>query len=206
MGHQIRYYTRKSIEIEYVVDSMLEENVHDILCSALVDDCIERAKSIKQGGAKYDWVSGLQVGIANLGNSPAAVKKLVFEQGVIGQQQLAAALADDFDGLTHEQLRQRLINGAPKYGNDDDSVDLLLTRAYETYIEELKQYHNPRYGRGPIGVTTTRARRLSQQTCRLAQRPWRRRTGVRRIPSGGRGQPGFRYRPPRADGGDWLRG
>lgn len=66
---QIRYYTRKSIEIEYVVDTMLEENVHDILCSALVDDCIERAKSIKQGGAKYDWVSGLQVGIANLGNS-----------------------------------------------------------------------------------------------------------------------------------------
>lgn len=53
---------------------MLEENVHDILCSALVDDCIERAKSIKQGGAKYDWVSGLQVGIANLGNSLAAVK------------------------------------------------------------------------------------------------------------------------------------
>ena len=48
---------------------------------ALVDDCIERAKSIKQGGAKYDWVSGLQVGIANLGNSPVAVKKLVFEQG-----------------------------------------------------------------------------------------------------------------------------
>ncbi len=36
-----------------------------------------------------------------------------FEQGVIGQQQLAAALADDFDGLTHEQLRQRSINGAP---------------------------------------------------------------------------------------------
>ncbi|MEA1398079.1 pyruvate formate lyase family protein, partial [Salmonella enterica] len=148
---QIRYYTRKSIEIEYVVDTMLEENVHDILCSALVDDCIERAKSIKQGGAKYDWVSGLQVGIANLGNSLAAVKKLVFEQGVIGQQQLAAALADDFDGLTHEQLRQRLINGAPKYGNDDDSVDTLLARAYQTYIDELKQYHNPRYGRGPVG-------------------------------------------------------
>ena len=148
---QIRYYTRKSIEIEYVVDTMLEENVHDILCSALVDDCIERAKSIKQGGAKYDWVSGLQVGIANLGNSLAAVKKLVFEQGAIGQQQLAAALADDFDGLTHEQLRQRLINGAPKYGNDDDTVDTLLARAYQTYIDELKQYHNPRYGRGPVG-------------------------------------------------------
>ncbi len=64
---------------------------------------------------------------------------------------LAQALAEDFDGLTHEQLRQRLINSAPKYGNDDDSVDELLARAYQTYIDEIKQYHNPRYGRGPIG-------------------------------------------------------
>lgn len=150
---QIRYYTQKSIEIECVVDTVLEENAHDILCSALVDDCIERGKSIKQGGAKYDWVSGLQVGIANLGNSLAAVRKLVFEQGVIGQQQLAAALASDFEGLSGEQLRQRLINGAPKYGNDEDEVDLLLARAYQSYIDELQQYHNTRFGRGPIGGT-----------------------------------------------------
>ncbi len=151
--NQIRYYTRKSIEIECVVDTVLEENAHDILCSALVDDCIERGKSIKQGGAKYDWVSGLQVGIANLGNSLAAVRKLVFEQAVVTQQQLAQALEDDFSGLSGEQLRQRLINSAPKYGNDDDDVDLLLARAYQTYIDELKQYHNTRFGRGPIGGT-----------------------------------------------------
>ncbi|WP_370549244.1 formate C-acetyltransferase/glycerol dehydratase family glycyl radical enzyme [Edwardsiella tarda] len=148
---QIRYYTRKSIEIEYVVDTVLEENAHDILCSALVDDCIERTKSIKQGGAHYDWVSGLQVGIANLGNSLAAVKQLVFEQRRISQQALARALAEDFDGPQHEQLRQRLVNGAPKYGNDDDSVDALLVQAYGYYIDELSHYHNPRHGRGPIG-------------------------------------------------------
>ncbi|AOV98029.1 glycyl radical enzyme [Edwardsiella hoshinae] len=148
---QIRYYTRKSIEIEYVVDTVLEENAHDILCSALVDDCIERAKSIKQGGAHYDWVSGLQVGIANLGNSLAAVKTLVFEQGRVSQQALARALAEDFNGSQHEQLRQRLLNGAPKYGNDDDRVDALLAQAYGYYIDELSHYHNPRHGRGPIG-------------------------------------------------------
>ncbi|EPF5352341.1 formate C-acetyltransferase/glycerol dehydratase family glycyl radical enzyme [Cronobacter sakazakii] len=151
--NQIRYYTRKSIEIECVVDTVLEENAHDILCSALVDDCIERGKSIKQGGAKYDWVSGLQVGIANLGNSLAAVRRLVFEQGVVTQPQLAQALNNDFEGLTGEQLRQRLINSAPEYGNDDDDVDLLLARAYQTYIDELKHYHNTRFGRGPIGGT-----------------------------------------------------
>lgn len=150
---QIRYFTRKSIEIECVVDTVLEENAQDILCSALVDDCIERGKTIKQGGAKYDWVSGLQVGIANLGNSLAAVKKLVFEQGQIGQQELANALASDFEGLDGERLRQRLINGADKYGNDSDEVDQLLVRAYQCYIDELSNYHNTRFGRGPIGGT-----------------------------------------------------
>lgn len=203
---QIRYYTRKSIEIEYVVDTMLEENVHDILCSALVDDCIERAKSIKQGGAKYDWVSGLQVGIANLGNSLAAVKKLVFEQGVIGQQQLAAALADDFDGLTHEQLRQRLINGAPKYGNDDDTVDTLLARAYQTYIDELKQYHNPRYGRGPVGGnyyagTSSISANVPFGAATMATPDGRK----AHTPLAEGASPCIRYGSSRPDGGDWFR-
>ena len=136
-----------------MVDTVLEENAQDILCSALVDDCIERGKTIKQGGAKYDWVSGLQVGIANLGNSLAAVKKLVFDQGVIGQQELANALASDYEGLDGERLRQRLINGAEKYGNDQDEVDNLLVRAYQCYIDELSNYHNTRFGRGPVGGT-----------------------------------------------------
>lgn len=150
---QIRYYTRKSIEIDCVVDTVLEEHAHDILCSTLVDDCIERGKTVKQGGAVYDWVSGLQVGIANLGNSLAAIKKLVFEEGVIDQAVLAEALDQDFAGLAGEQLRQRLGNAAPKYGNDLDEVDLLLVRAYESYIDELKGLHNTRFGRGPIGGT-----------------------------------------------------
>lgn len=150
---QVRYFTRKSIEIDCVVDSVLEAQAHDILCSALVDDCIERGKTIKQGGAVYDWVSGLQVGIANLGNSLAAVKKWVFDKQAITQDELAHALEQDFAGLAGEQLRQRLTLGAPKYGNDLDDVDLLLVQAYQSYIDELKNLHNTRFGRGPIGGT-----------------------------------------------------
>lgn len=148
---QIRYFTRKSIEIDCVVDSVLEEQAQDVLCSALVDDCIERGRSVKEGGAMYDWVSGLQVGIANLGNSLAAVRELVFDRTVVSQPALAAALRTDFAGLEGEQLRQRLLNAAPKYGNDLDAVDTLLVRAYETYIKALAGFHNTRAGRGPIG-------------------------------------------------------
>jgi pyruvate formate-lyase/glycerol dehydratase family glycyl radical enzyme len=150
---QVRFYTRATVEIDTAVDTALEENVPDILCSALVDNCIERGKTLKEGGAKYDFISGLQVGIANLGNSLAAIKKLVFEEKKIGKAELMAALESNFDGLQGEKLRQLLLNRAPKYGNDDDSVDLLLRDAYGMFIDELSHFHNTRFGRGPIGGT-----------------------------------------------------
>ena len=149
--HQIKYYTRKTVEIDTAVDAAIEENVPDILCSAFVDSCISRGKTIKEGGSKYDFISGLQVGIANLGNSLAAIKKLVFEEKRITRQQLLDAIESDFEGIEGEKIRQLLLNFAPKYGNDDNYVDLLLRDAYMEFIRELAQYHTTRYNRGPIG-------------------------------------------------------
>ncbi len=148
---QIKYYTRKTVEIDAAVDTAIEEFVPDILCSAFVDSCISRGKTIKEGGSKYDFVSGLQVGIANLGNSLAAIKKLVFEEKKISKQQLTEAIESDFDGKEGEKVRYMLLNFAPKYGNDDDYVDLLLKDAYLEFINELENYHTTRFGRGPIG-------------------------------------------------------
>lgn len=150
---QVRFYTRATVEIDTAVDTALEETVPDILCSAFVDNCIERGKTLKEGGAKYDFISGLQVGIANLGNSLAAIKKLVFEEGRISKAQLMKALESNFEGAHGEKVRQLLLNRAPKYGNDDDSVDLLLRDAYGMFIDELSHFHNTRFGRGPIGGT-----------------------------------------------------
>jgi formate C-acetyltransferase len=149
--HQIKYYTQKTVEIDTAVDTAIEENVPDILCSAFVDNCISKGKTIKEGGSKYDFVSGLQVGIANLGNSMAAIKKLVFEEGRITREQLIRAIESNFEGTEGERTRQLLLNFAPKYGNDDDYVDFLLRDAYMEFIRELEQYHTTRYNRGPIG-------------------------------------------------------
>jgi formate C-acetyltransferase len=149
--HQIKYYTRKTVEIDTAVDTALEENVPDILCSAFVDSCIERGKTIKEGGSKYDFISGLQVGIANLGNSLAAIKKLVFEEEKLSKEDLLEAIENDFTGEKAERVQQLLLNFAPKYGNDDDYVDQLLVDAYMEFIDELSNYHTTRYGRGPIG-------------------------------------------------------
>jgi formate C-acetyltransferase len=151
--HQIKFYAQKTVEIDTAVDTAIEEYVPDILCSAFVDSCISRGKTIKEGGSKYDFVSGLQVGIANLGNSLAAIKKLVFEENKITKQELLQAIESDFEGQDGEKIRYMLLNFAPKYGNDDDYVDLLLREAYLDFIVELEKYHTTRYNRGPIGCS-----------------------------------------------------
>lgn len=147
----IREITRASVIVENAIDKASERDVPDVLCSALTDDCIGRGKTIKEGGAVYDFISGLQVGIANMADSLAAIKKLVFDEGRITPAELADALETDFAGEKGEQIRQMLVNDAPKYGNDDDSVDQLVVDAYQSYIDEIAKYPNTRHGRGPIG-------------------------------------------------------
>ncbi|MEI6388992.1 MAG: formate C-acetyltransferase/glycerol dehydratase family glycyl radical enzyme, partial [Spirochaetota bacterium] len=148
---QVAFYTRASVEIDTAIDTALEHYVPDILCSTFTDDCIARGKHLKEGGAVYDWISGLQVGIANMGNAFAAIKKLVYEDGTVSKEELMAALASDFEGPAGEKLRLTLLNKAPKFGNDDDYADSIVIEAYRPYIDEIAKYHNTRFGRGPIG-------------------------------------------------------
>lgn len=147
----IREFTKHSVIIENCCDLVLEDDVPDVLCSALTEDCIGRGKPLKEGGAIYDFISGLQVGIANLADSLAAIKKLVFEEKKISTTELWNALMEDFASEKGQMIQKALIEDAPKYGNDDDYVDKLVVDAYNTYIDEVKKYPNTRYGRGPIG-------------------------------------------------------
>ena len=147
----LRELTRYSVIVENAIDKASERDVPDILCSALTDDCIGRGKTIKEGGAVYDFISGLQVGIANMADSLAAVKKLVYDEKKITRDELWNAILDDFQSPENQKIQEMLINDAPKYGNDNDDVDLLVVRAYDTYIDEIKKYPSTRYHRGPIG-------------------------------------------------------
>ncbi|MCI8989329.1 MAG: glycyl radical protein [Lawsonibacter sp.] len=146
----IREMCRQCTIIDATCDMVLEQDTADILCSALTDDCIERGLNMKEGGAVYDFISDLQVGIANLADSLAAMKKVVFEDKAVTPARLWEAMQADFQGEENARIRA-LLESAPKYGNDDDYVDQLVVDAYNVYIDEMKKYHNTRYGRGPIG-------------------------------------------------------
>lgn len=147
---QLDFYIKASAAIDTVADLALEAMVPDAFCSALVNDCISRGLTVKEGGAVYDIISGLQSGIANVANSLIALKKMVYEDKVVSPQEVMDALKSNFEDEKGKRVQQILLS-APKYGNDIDEVDLLARQVFMDYHDEIAKYHNTRYGRGPIG-------------------------------------------------------
>jgi pyruvate formate-lyase/glycerol dehydratase family glycyl radical enzyme len=148
---QVRFYAGAGIAIDSAIDIVLRDEAPDLLCSAFTDDCLSRGLTIHQGGSKYDFVSGLQVGIANLADSLSVIKKLVFDEKRVSAADLKLAIQSNFEGSSGEKLRQLILSSVPRYGNDDDYVDELINEAYGYYIDEIKNYRTIREGCGPIG-------------------------------------------------------
>lgn len=163
--------------------------------SCMVDDCISRGKTVQEGGAHYNFTGPQGVGVANVGDSLMAIKRLVFEEGRVSLAHLKEALDSNFGrsaetpsvpakaeegDVTYdmvlgalkkilgensgidlsalakpaepvaqgslEALRQMLINGVPKFGNDIDEVDMMARAGAEIYCREVEKYRNPRGG------------------------------------------------------------
>ncbi|MCB6603167.1 formate C-acetyltransferase/glycerol dehydratase family glycyl radical enzyme, partial [Erysipelatoclostridium ramosum] len=83
--------------------------------SSVIDDCMEQGLDVTRGGAHYN-LSGIQmIQVANLADSLAAIKALVYEKKSVTRQALQHALEHNF--AQDEMLRQRLLNKVDKYGN-----------------------------------------------------------------------------------------
>jgi len=109
-----------------------------------IDDCLEAGLEYNAGGARYNWSVINIGGLGNVADSLAALREVVFEQGDVDSQTLAAALETNFQGL--EPLRQRLM-GCPRYGNDDPRADELAQQVAEVVFTELRRYAPWRGGR-----------------------------------------------------------
>lgn len=147
---QLDWYTRCYIEHDAIVDSVLEELLPDPFCSMLVDDCVARGLTIKEGGAVYDVVSAQSIGLANIANAMAAVEKLCFRDKTVAPADMKRAVDTNFAEPAGEAIRRAILEDAPKYGNDLDLVDDIAVKLFTEYAAVLRQYKNARWGRGPI--------------------------------------------------------
>lgn len=114
------------------------KNCINPLLSCFVDDCLARGRDIEKGGARYNWTMPSFVGVANLVDAFAVIRELVFDKKEYTIKELSDILDADFDG--NEDLRLRILNTIPKYGNDIDSVDSCFGMVTEHIINECAKY------------------------------------------------------------------
>ncbi len=77
------------------------------------------------------------VGMVNVADSMAAVKKLVFEEKKVSAKELKAALDANWQGYEHVR---RMCVAAPKYGNADPYVDSIAKDLYQFWADQSFTY------------------------------------------------------------------
>ncbi len=152
---QLSYFVPLMVKGCNVVDGIHAEILPSPFLSLTIDDCIERGLDVTAGGAHYNF-SGVQgVQIANVADSLIAIKQVIFEKKWLAASELLGVLRDNYEG--HETLRQRLIHRIPKYGNDDERVDVFEKRWADRYSELVAQHSTIRGGVYQPGFYTVSA-------------------------------------------------
>lgn len=152
---QIDYFIDKMMQCEVIVEKAHQDCLPTAFLSSVIDDCLENGLDVTKGGAKYN-LSGIQmIQIANLADSLAAMKQLVYDDQVIDAKELLAALQSDFKG--YEIIQTMLLNKVPKYGNDVEWVDRLGAKWAEYFRSRMKDYTNYRGGPYHTGMYTVSA-------------------------------------------------
>ena len=103
--------------------------------SLLTQGCIASGRDFNDAGALYDYYQVMLCGIPNLADSLAVIKKFVFGEKRYSLSELKDILERNFPD---EAVRAEFINKAPKYGNDDDSVDLIAAEITNRVCDMLE--------------------------------------------------------------------
>jgi formate C-acetyltransferase len=147
---QVHYFTDMMVSSLNSIEKLHAQFGQHIYTSMLLDGCLENGKDCTSGGAKYNYIGVQGVGVADVGDSLTAIKKLVFEEKQITMNELLDAMKNNFEG--NEVLQQILINKSPKYGNDIAEADEMVAWAAEQYCRCFDDKYDFRNGKFRPGL------------------------------------------------------
>ncbi len=151
---QLHYFMELQVITEHINDEIHKTNDINAFRSSLVEDCIQRGKALIEGGSKYSADGGPTAGTISSADALAALEEVVFKNNLISKEQMLHALKTNFEDMattpTGEEIRQLILNKAPKFGNDNDEADKWAVKLTD-YIGSTyqKDFKNSRYGKGP---------------------------------------------------------
>ncbi len=133
LEEQLRHFVDVKIRGNQAIARMYAREMPAPFLSVLIDDCIANGRDYNAGGARYNNRFIQAVGIGTIADSLAAIRQVVYEDGLLSLSELVTAMRADFEG--HEALRQRLLHRTPKYGNDDDAADDIMRRVFDAAFD-----------------------------------------------------------------------
>lgn len=141
---QVSFIMEKTSITQNLIEPLIAKYDPTTFQSALIDDCIEKGICREAGGARYNFGPFTSlIGSADIGDSLAAIKKLIYEDQTVTWDEMMQALDNNFEG--HEDLRQKLL-AVPKFGNDDDYADEQTAWVRHVYARETIKHKNTRGG------------------------------------------------------------
>lgn len=139
------------IRVGYNLMQSIHMNRYPVIFASMVTaGCVERGKSVQEGGANYSTCGLYVTGAANLADCIAAVEKCVFEDHDLTMDELIAACDSNFEG--QERLRQLLLNKPEKYGNNQEHVDGIYREMMHFVADNVQKWPDARGGHYAFGI------------------------------------------------------
>ncbi|ATW25406.1 glycyl radical protein [Candidatus Formimonas warabiya] len=137
-NEQVRYALNLGMRMHNISLWLQGEYFPRPLLSGLFERALKQGHDLMSTGDKsVPWIN-LLGGAVDTVDSLAAIKKLVFEEKLISLPELVKVLKNNWAG--QEELRQKFINDVPKWGNDDDYVDLIgVNDLYNFMADEMNK-------------------------------------------------------------------
>ncbi len=128
----------------------------DAVHSALMADAIRIGRDVTDRIMPFENGSALNlVGMVNVADSMAAIKKLVFDEGRVSLEELKAAMDANWEGERNARIRRMCLK-APKYGNGDRYVDDIMAELFEFWAQTSQSFPTAWGGTTkPTGISIT---------------------------------------------------
>lgn len=153
---QLVHFMALTVEEHNILLQAQRELFPDAVHSVLMDDALKVGRDALDRVLPFENGSALNpVGMINVADSLAAMKKLVYEEKKVTPAELKAALTANWQGNGFGEMRKMFLS-APKYGRGDAYVDSLAAELYKFWAETAVTFPSVWGGNvKPTGISIT---------------------------------------------------
>ncbi len=166
---QQEFFIEMMVQADNAVDAAHRDRCPLPFESCMIDDCIANGKSVQEGGCHYNFTGPQGFGIANVADSLAVMRQLVFEEGLVTMAEMKQALVDNFGkGATPKRATELTTEAVKMLDAQGKDVNADLIKAiYTSFITaahisdaQKKRYDEilamiagvPKYGNDDLAV------------------------------------------------------